>query len=95
MWDVLIAGIEQEDESNDRVGCGVGLVESVLGRADGLQSEEQKHACGGSKEEKTTAKTLNEEGGKNSPEQIPNGEDSMCKISGCRTAMSILCELTR
>lgn len=81
----LITGVEQEDECNDCVCGGVSLVESILSRADSLQCEEQKHSPTRGEEKETTTETVHEEGGENSPEQIPDGEDSGDTINTYRT----------
>ena len=59
--DLLITGVEEEDERNHSMGGSIGLVERILSRANRLQCEEQKNSSSRSEEEKTTANTLDEE----------------------------------
>ena len=59
--DLLITGVEEEDERNHSMGGSIGLVERILSGANRLQCEEQKHSSSRSEEEKTTANTLDEE----------------------------------
>ena len=42
--DLLITGVEEEDERNHSMGGSIGLVERILSRANRLQCEEQKHS---------------------------------------------------
>jgi hypothetical protein len=46
-------------------------------KADGLACEEDKHASGRCQEEETTSELLAQESGQNSPEQIPDREDTI------------------
>ena len=75
--DILISGIEQEDESNDSVSCSVVTPGSVEGRADGLQGEEHQHEGRRGDEEEATAKALSKVGGAQSPAQVPDLEDTV------------------
>ena len=75
--DLLITGVEEEDERDDGVGSSGRSVDGVLRGADGLQDEEEQHAAARSDEEQTTTKTLDSEGSTDGPEQIPDGEDTI------------------
>lgn len=75
--DVLIRGVEQEDERNDGVG-GVRVVSlGEESRANSLKNEEDKHAGHRGQEEDTTTNSVDQERSTKSPEQIPNLEDTI------------------
>ena len=61
MYNVLVGGIEQEDESNDSVSSILASVDVIASRADRLEGECQKHTNARRHEEEATANTLNEE----------------------------------
>ena len=75
--DILVTRVEQEDEGNDGVSCGVVTLSGVEGRADGLQGEEHQHEGGRGDEEEATAKALSKVRGAQSPEQVPDLQDTV------------------
>ena len=59
------------------MGCTLVSRLGVDGRAGGLQCEENDHADNGGHEKDTTANPVNEGSGEESPEQIPDLEDTV------------------
>ena len=51
-------------------------MEGVLRRADGLEGEEQEHACCRGEEEEAATDALDQERSEDSPEQVPDSEDT-------------------
>ena len=72
----LVSGVVEEDERDDGVRGGLGAVEGVLRRADGLHGEEDRHADTRDQEEEATADALDLERGEHGPAQVPDGEDT-------------------
>jgi len=58
-------------------------VKGVLGRADGLEGEEKGHTSRRGEEEEATTKAIDHEGGTNSPEQVPDGKDTVDEELNC------------
>jgi hypothetical protein len=77
MSNSLVSGVEQENERDDSVSSILRAVDSKCGRARGLQGEEDEHAGGGGDEQETTASTVDHERGKDSPAQVPDGENAV------------------
>ena len=72
----LVSGVVEEDERDDGVRGGLGAVEGVLGGADSLHGEEDRHADTRHQEEEATADALDLERGEHGPAQVPDGEDT-------------------
>lgn len=75
--DVLVGSIEQEDESNDSMGCVSVLTLSKEGRADSLEGEEDEHANDRAQEKNPATNLVHQEGSEKRPEQIPYLEDAV------------------
>lgn len=72
----LVECVEEEDERDDGVCGRVRSVDCVLSRADSLEGEEEKHSSCRGEEEDTTTNTVDQEGREDSPEQVPDSEDT-------------------
>jgi len=73
----IVRAVEQKDKRDDRMGGTLVSCVGVDGRAGGLQCEKNDHAYDGGHEEDTTANLVNKGGGEESPEQIPDLEDTI------------------
>jgi hypothetical protein len=73
----LISRVEEEDESDHGMRCCWVLSLDELFRANSLECKEQKHAAGRCQEEEATSEPFAQESGQNSPEQVPDCEDTI------------------
>ena len=73
----IVRAVEQKDKCDDSMGGALVSCVSVDGGASGLQCEKNDHADNGGHEEDTTANLVNKGRGEESPEQIPDLEDTV------------------
>jgi len=76
---ILIGSIEQEDESNDSMGCISVLTLSKEGRTNSLEDEEDEHANDRAQEKDPATNLVHQEGSEKRPEEIPDLEDAVDK----------------
>ena len=74
---VLVEGVEQEDERHDCVCGSVRPIGSKPRGTDGLDGKEDEHADGRPEEECSPADAVDEQASAESPELIPDLQDTV------------------
>ena len=73
----IIRSVEQENPRNDSTTSSGTLLLGIQSRTDGLKDEEQQHSSRRSQEEYPPPDLVNKERSADSPEEIPNLEDTV------------------